>query len=39
MARLMPQPQFAALAASRRAAEPDPDVRDEWAAALGQVLA
>jgi epoxyqueuosine reductase len=39
MARLMPQPRFAALAASRRAAEPDPDVRDEWAAALGQVVA
>jgi epoxyqueuosine reductase len=39
MARLMPQARFAALAASRRAAEPNPDVREEWAAALGQVLA
>jgi epoxyqueuosine reductase len=38
-ARLMPQPQFAALAARRRLAEPDPAVQEEWAAAVPQALA
>jgi epoxyqueuosine reductase len=38
-ARLMPQPQFAALAARRRPAEPDPAVQEEWAAAVPQALA
>jgi epoxyqueuosine reductase len=37
--RLMPQPQFAALAARHRPAEPDPAVQEEWAAAMAQALA
>jgi epoxyqueuosine reductase len=38
-ARLMSRATFAALAATHAAAEPDETVRDEWAAALGQVAA
>jgi epoxyqueuosine reductase len=38
-ARLMPQPRFAALASRHQPIEPDPAVREEWAAALAQVLA
>jgi epoxyqueuosine reductase len=37
--RLMPQPQFAALAARHQPVEPDPAVREEWAAAVPQALA
>ena len=37
--RLMTRPQFAALAARHQPVEPDPAVREEWAAAAPQALA